>query len=159
VQNAASLVTNTTTTVPAIQINVAGQYTLNGKLQALDANGKIIANGVVTLKNGDFVVKVNGVEVPFASLISDTQVISHSGDVEITAGSMNNGGGSVLAKKAPAVHPERGLCEQRSVSATGDLTIASGSLKNDGVLYASTTRCPRRGTWTTTAASSRKSGW
>lgn len=74
VQNAASLVTNsTTTTVPAIQINVAGQYTLNGKLQALDANGKVIADGVVTLKNGDFVVKVNGVEVPFASLISDTR--------------------------------------------------------------------------------------
>ncbi|MFV7515403.1 hemagglutinin repeat-containing protein [Enterobacter kobei] len=147
VQNAASLVTNnTTTTVPAIQINVAGQYTLNGKLQALDANGKIIANGVVTLKNGDFVVKVNGVEVPFASLISDTQVISHSGDVEITAGSMNNGGGSVLAKKGTLQFTlKEAFVNSGSVSATGDLTIASGSLKNDGVLYASNNQTLRVG--------------
>ncbi|WP_252152163.1 hemagglutinin repeat-containing protein [Enterobacter sp. SGAir0187] len=139
VQNAASLVTNnTTTTVPAIQINVAGQYTLNGKLQALDASGKVIAGGVVTLKNGDFVVKVNGVEVPFASLISDTQVTSHSGDVQITAGSMNNSGGSVLAKKGTLQFTlKEAFVNSGSVSATGDLTIASGSLKNDGVLYAS----------------------
>lgn len=121
VQNAASLVTNsTTTTVPAIQINVAGQYTLNGKLQALDANGKVIADGVVTLKNGDFVVKVNGVEVPFASLISDTRVISHSGDVQITAGSMNNGGGSVTAKKGTLQFTlKEAFVNSGSVSATG----------------------------------------
>jgi len=147
VQNAASLVTNnTTTTVPAIQINVAGQYTLNGKLQALDANGKVIAGGVVTLKNGDFVVKVNGAEVPFASLISDTQVTSHSGDVQITAGSMNNSGGSVLAKKGTLQFTlKEAFVNSGSVSATGDLTIASGSLKNDGVLYASNNQTLRVG--------------
>ncbi|WP_262389945.1 two-partner secretion domain-containing protein [Enterobacter cancerogenus] len=148
VQNAASLVTNntTTTTVPAIQINVAGQYTLNGKLQALDANGKVIAGGVVTLKNSDFVVKVNGAEVPFASLISDTQVTSHSGDVQITAGSMNNSGGSVLAKKGTLQFTlKEAFVNSGSVSATGDLTIASGSLKNDGVLYASNNQTLRVG--------------
>ena len=147
VQNAASLVTNnTTTTVPAIQINVAGQYTLNGKLQALDANGKVIAGGVVTLKNGDFVVKVNGVEVPFASLISDTQVTSHSGDVQITAGSMTNSGGSVLAKKGTLQFTLKdAFVNSGSVSATGDLTIASGSMKNDGVLYASSNQTLRVG--------------
>ncbi|MDU1876847.1 hemagglutinin repeat-containing protein [Citrobacter sp.] len=140
VQNAASLVTNSTasTTVPAIEINVAGQYTLSGKLQALDANGTPIADGVVTLKNGDFVVLVNGKEVPFASLVSDAQVVSHSGDVQINAGSMTNNGGSMLAKKGTLQFTLKDtFVNSGSVSATGDLIIASGSMKNDGILYAS----------------------
>ncbi|MEZ6878803.1 hemagglutinin repeat-containing protein, partial [Enterobacter sp. KBR-315C3_2022] len=139
VQNAASLVTkNTATTIPAIQINVAGEYTLSGKLQALDANGKVIAGGVVSLKNGDFVVKVSGVEVPFTSLISDAQVVSHSGDVQISAGKMNNNGGDILAKKGTLQFTLKdAFVNSGSVSATGDVTIASGSLKNSGILYAS----------------------
>ena len=139
VQNAASLVSkNTSTTIPAIQINVEGQYTLNGKLQALDANGNVIANGVVSLKNGDFVVKVNGIEVPFASLISDAQVVSHSGNVQINAGSMNNNGGDILAQKGTLQFTLKdAFVNSGSVSATGDLTIASGTMKNSGILYAS----------------------
>ncbi|WP_233971208.1 hemagglutinin repeat-containing protein [Lelliottia sp. WAP21] len=140
VQTAASLVTNSTasTTVPAIEINVAGNYTLNGKLQALDANGKVISGGVVTLKNGDFVVMVKGKEVPFASLVSDTQVVSHSGDIQVNAGSVSNSGGSVVSKKGTLKFTlKEAFVNSGSVSATGDLVIASGSVKNDGILYAS----------------------
>ena len=140
VQNAASLIANSTTTtsVPAIQINVAGQYTLNGKLQALDANGKVISNGVVTLKNGDFVVLVNGKEVAFSSLVSDVQVISHSGDIKVAAGSVNNKGGSVFAKKGTLQFNLSGVFENSGyVNASGNIVIASGSAKNNGVIYAS----------------------
>ena len=143
VQNAASLITNATvtTSVPAIQINVAGQYTLNGKLQALDANGNIISNGVVTLKKGDFVVLVDGKEVAFSSLVSDVQVISHSGDIQITAGSMTNNGGSVLVKKGTLQVNLTGAFESSgAVNASGNIVIASGSAKNNGVIYASGTQ-------------------
>lgn len=127
-----------TTAVPAIQINVAGQYTLSGKLKALDANGSVISGGVVTLKNGDFVVIKNGQQVAFSTIVSDAEIVSNSGNVNINAGSFINSEGVILAKKGTLQFNLNGVFENKgSVSATGDIRIASGSLKNNGILYAS----------------------
>ncbi|WP_048224798.1 two-partner secretion domain-containing protein [Enterobacter quasiroggenkampii] len=139
-QNTAAILAqnSATTAVPAIQINVAGQYTLSGKLKALDANGAVISGGVVTLKNGDFVVIQNGQQVPFSTLVSDAEVVSNSGDINITAGSMTNNEGVILAKRGTLQFNLTGAFENKgSVSATGDIRIASGSMKNNGILYAS----------------------
>ncbi|WP_155026348.1 two-partner secretion domain-containing protein [Enterobacter bugandensis] len=139
-QNTAAIIAqnSATTAVPAIQINVAGQYTLSGKLKALDANGSVISGGVVTLKNGDFVVMQNGQQVPFSTLISDAEIVSDSGDINITAGSLANNEGVILAKKGTLQFNLHGAFENKgSVSATGDIRIASGTLKNNGILYAS----------------------
>lgn len=139
-QNTAAIIAqnSATTAVPAIQINVAGQYTLSGKLKALDANGAVISGGVVTLKNGDFVVIQNGQQVPFSTLVSDAEIVSNSGNVNITAGSMTNNEGVILAKKGTLQFNLTGAFENKgSVSATGDIWIASGSMKNNGILYAS----------------------
>ncbi len=142
-QNAAALITESTnkTAVPAIQINVAGQYTLTGTLKALDANGNVIPGGVVTLKNGDFVVLVNGQETGFSSIISDAEIVSHSGDIAINASAMSNNSGVVLAKKGTLQITLNDAFEnQGSINASGDITIASGSMKNNGILYASGTQ-------------------
>ncbi|MCE1945104.1 hemagglutinin repeat-containing protein [Enterobacter roggenkampii] len=139
-QNTAAIIAqnSATTAVPAIQINVAGQYTLSGKLKALDANGAVISGGVVTLKNGDFVVIQNGQQVPFSTLVSDAEIVSNSGNVNVTAGSMTNNEGVILAKKGTLQLNLTGAFENKgSVSATGDIWIASGSMKNNGILYAS----------------------
>ncbi|BDS22360.1 hypothetical protein KAM546c_36210 [Enterobacter roggenkampii] len=139
-QNTAAIIAqnSATTAVPAIQINVAGQYTLSGKLKALDANGAVISGGVVTLKNGDFVVIQNGQQVPFSTLVSSAEIVSNSGNVNITAGSMTNNEGVILAKKGTLQFNLTGAFENKgSVSATGDIWIASGSMKNNGILYAS----------------------
>ncbi|KZP79641.1 hemagglutination protein [Enterobacter roggenkampii] len=139
-QNTAAIIAqnSATTAVPAIQINVAGQYTLSGKLKALDANGAVISGGVVTLKNGDFVVIQNGQQVPFSTLVSDAEIVSNSGNVNVTAGSMTNNEGVILAKKGTLQFNLTGAFENKgSVSATGDIWIASGSMKNNGILYAS----------------------
>ncbi|WP_297115947.1 hemagglutinin repeat-containing protein [uncultured Enterobacter sp.] len=138
-QNAAALIAENskTTSIPAIQINVEGRYTLSGKLKALDASGNAIKNGVVTLKKGDFVVLVDGKEVAFSTIISDTELVSHGGDIQIAAGSVNNSEGVILAKKGTLqVNLKDGFENTGSVSATGNIVIASGSLKNNGILYA-----------------------
>ncbi|WP_296240306.1 hemagglutinin repeat-containing protein [uncultured Enterobacter sp.] len=139
-QNTAAIIAqnSATTAVPAIQITVAGQYTLSGKLKALDANGEVISGGVVTLKNGDFVVMKNGQQVAFSTLVSDAEIVSHSGDVNISAGNMTNREGVVLAKKGTLQFNLNGAFENNgSISATGDIRIASGAMKNNGILYAS----------------------
>lgn len=138
-QNSAAIVAknSATTAVPAIQINVADQYTLSGKLKALDANGGVISGGVVTLKDGDFVVMKNGQQVAFSSIVSDTEIVSNSGDVKINAGSLNNNEGVILAKRGTLQIDLNGAFENNgSISATGDIRIASGSIKNNGILYA-----------------------
>ncbi len=138
-QNSAAIVAKNgaTTAVPAIQINVAGQYTLSGKLKALDASGGVISGGVVTLKDGDFVVMKNGQQVAFSSIVSDTEIVSNSGDVKINAGSLNNNEGVILAKRGTLQIDLNGAFENNgSISATGDIRIASGSMKNNGILYA-----------------------
>ncbi|WP_253382080.1 two-partner secretion domain-containing protein [unidentified bacterial endosymbiont] len=142
-QNAAALISESTlkTAVPAIQINVAGDYVLSGTLKALDDKGNVISGGVVTLKNGDFVVMNNGVEVPFASIISDAEIIADSGDVSITAKNMNNKGGVAIAKKGTLIFTLSDAFENSGqINATGDITLSSGSMKNNGTLYASGTQ-------------------
>ncbi|MBW9352992.1 filamentous hemagglutinin N-terminal domain-containing protein [Citrobacter sp. EC_71] len=140
VQNAAALITESTskTSVPSIQINVAGEYTLTGSLKALDANGNTISGGVVTLKNGDFVVLVNGKETAFSSIVSDAEVVSHSGDIAVTAKSMSNNSGVIMAKKGTLQINLTDVFENSgSINASGDITLTSGSMKNNGILYTS----------------------
>ena len=137
-QNAAALITESTanTSVPAIQINVAGQYTLNGGLKALDANGNVIKDGVVTLKNGDFVVLVNGQETAFTSVVSDAEIVSHSGDIAINAQGMSNNGVMIAKKGTLQINLHDAFENNGSINATGDITVASGNMKNNGILYA-----------------------
>lgn len=142
VQNAAALITESTskTAVPAIQINVAGRYTLTGALKALDANGNVISGGVVTQKNGDFVVLVNGTETAFSSIVSDAELVAHSGDIAVSAQSMFSSG-VVMAKKGTLQITLQDAFENSgSISATGNISIASGSMKNKGTLYTSGTQ-------------------
>ncbi|WP_318366211.1 filamentous hemagglutinin N-terminal domain-containing protein [Enterobacter sp.] len=143
VQNAATLLTNSTTmtAIPAIEINVENEYILTGKLKALDAKGNVIGNGTVTLKDGDFVVMVNGKPAPFSAIISDAQVVSHSGNININAGSVKNSEGVMLAKKGTLqINLKKAFENNGSVSATGSVAIASGSMKNNGIMYATDTQ-------------------
>lgn len=142
-QNAAALITENklSTTIPAIQINVSGDYTLSGALKALDADGNVISDGVVTLKDGDFVVMKDGAQVPFASIVSDAEIITHSGNISVNAKSMNNKGGVVLAKKGTLQFTLNDSFQNSGqINASGNITLASGSMKNNGVLYSSGTQ-------------------
>jgi len=63
-QNAATLMAENgqaaAVNVPSIQINIANEYQIVGSLYAVDQSGQQISDAVISLENGDYVVRRNG---------------------------------------------------------------------------------------------------
>ncbi|MCR8998798.1 hemagglutinin repeat-containing protein [Rahnella perminowiae] len=138
-QNAATLMAKNGQTasvnVPSIQINVANEYQIVGSLYAVDQSGQTIPGAVVSLENGDYVVRRNG-QVIEASVASNAQVVSNSGDVVINAKSAKNNNGGIVAQKGALVLNIDELVENNGmINASGKLTINTRAFKNKGIIF------------------------
>ena len=135
-QQAAVIQTNAAATnVDTITIDVMGNYTLSGALKALDTSGNVINNAVIALREGSYVVTVNGKEVAWSTVISDVGVNAKQGNIAIQAGSMDNQRGSIgadagtLAFTVADVFTSSGM-----IKASGDISLVSRSLANSGLV-------------------------
>lgn len=138
-QNAATLMAKNGQTasvnVPAIQINVANEYQIVGTLYAVDQSGQQISGAVVSLENGDYVVRRNG-QIIDASVASNAQVVSNSGNVEINAKSANNNNGGIVAQKGALVFNINDVIENNGmINASGKMTINTRAFKNKGIIF------------------------
>ena len=126
--------------VPAIQINVSGQYRLTGTLSVEDAAGQPIPGARVQLVAGNYVVvDAQGVALQNVSVVSDAQVVSLAGNIAVKAGSVENNLGNLIAQTGGITFDVAGsVINNGALSAAGKLSIqAKGDFNNaDGMLYA-----------------------
>ncbi len=136
-QSAANLLaknnSRTSCTIPAIQINIAGRYQIIGSLYAADAHGNRIANAVITLSNGKYVVKSGQTTITDASVLSDASLVSNSGDVAINAEALENGQGVISSAGKLVINLTDALVNNGTIQANGSIELKGRHLKNGGI--------------------------
>jgi filamentous hemagglutinin family protein len=138
-QNAATIMAENeqmdSVTIPAIQINISDEYQIKGTLYATDANGNKIPDAVITLENGDYVIRSNGVQVQ-GRVSSNAQLASISGAIDVNAKSMKTNGSGIVAQRGALVLNISELVDNDGmISGSGKLTINTRAFKNKGVIF------------------------
>ena len=137
-QSAASLVAKsgarTSSAIPSIQINVADRYVISGTLYAVDSNGNRIEGAQVVLSKGKYVVKVGAQTIDNAIVMSDARLTSITGDIAITAGTLENNQAVLAAQKGSLIfNLTDSLVNNGTVQANGSIELKGRRLKNGGV--------------------------
>lgn len=126
------------TDITSIDINLSGDYTLTGQIQALDSNNNIISNAVITLQDGSYVVTVKGNKVAYSTIVSDVALNAKNGNVNINARSLSNQGGSLSADVGKLTFNVQDVISSNGIiQSTGNLALVSNSLLNNGLAYSS----------------------
>ncbi|WHZ41196.1 hypothetical protein QNM34_02485 [Rahnella bonaserana] len=138
-QNAATLMAENgqaaAVNVPSIQINIANEYQITGSLYAVDQSGQQISDAVISLENGDYVVRRNG-QVIDAGVASNAQVVSASGDIALNAKSAKNNNGGIFAQKGALVlNIDEAFENNGMLNASGKLSINTRAFKNKGIVF------------------------
>ncbi|MCX8965208.1 filamentous hemagglutinin N-terminal domain-containing protein [Erwinia psidii] len=122
--------------IPGIEINVAGRYQIKGSLYAVDSNGNKIQDAVVTISNGKYLIKVGSTVIANATVYSDANLISTSGDININAGVVENNQSTIMTSKGNLIfNLTDSLINNGLVQASGSVQLNAGRFKNAGIIY------------------------